>query len=238
MKIFGLIGVNLEHSFSKKYFDNKFSELKLHENKYENFEINDLESLKKLLTQNDIRGLNVTIPFKKKIISYLDKVSEDAKEVNAVNTIKIINGKMLGYNTDTIGFEKSINKILNNRNKALILGDGGASNAVKYVLKKKNIKYTTVTRNGEINYKSLNDEVIKESDLIINTTPLGTFPKINSFPKINYKMLNSKHLLYDLVYNPELTLFLKKGLEKGCKIKNGLEMLEMQAEESWKIWNN
>ena len=111
MKIFGLIGINLEHSFSKKYFENKFSELKLHENKYENFEINELESLKKLLTQNDIRGLNVTIPFKKKIISYLDKVSEDAKEVNAVNTIKIINGKMLGYNTDTIGFEKSINKI-------------------------------------------------------------------------------------------------------------------------------
>ena len=238
MQIFGLIGNKLEHSFSKKYFNQKFSKLQLHENRYENFEINNLKKLKKILTQNNIKGLNITIPFKQKIIPYLDNISKEALEINAVNTIKIIKDKMIGFNTDVVGFEKSIDKIINNRKKALILGDGGASNAIKYVLKKKKIKYIIVSRNGEINYHSLNDNIIKESDLIINTTPLGTFPKIELYPDINYTLLSEKHLLYDLVYNPELTVFLKKGLERGCKIKNGHEMLEIQAEESWKIWNN
>ena len=238
MEIFGLIGEKLEHSFSKKYFNKKFSKLGLHDNKYENFEINSLENLKKILSKNNIKGLNVTIPFKKIIIPLLDKISDEAKEINAVNTIKIVNGQTIGFNTDITGFEKSIDKEIDNRKKAIILGDGGASNAIKYVLEKKKIECVIVSRKGKVNYNSLHDDIIKESDLIINTTPLGTFPKISLFPNINYKILNEKHLLYDLVYNPKLTVFLKKGLERGCKVKNGYEMLEIQAEESWKIWNN
>ena len=238
MKKFGLIGKSLKHSFSKDFFNQKFKELNLDNYQYNNYEITHVNELVNLIKNTDIIGLNVTIPYKTKIIKILDKIDDKAKKIQAVNTIKIKNNKIIGYNTDVIGFEKSISPLIKGRKKALILGDGGASKTVQYVLNKKRIEYTVISRSGSKNYHNINKEDILNHTIIINTTPLGMFPNLESYPDIPYQYINKKHLIFDLIYNPEETHFLKKAKSKGCEIKNGLEMLKIQANESWKIWTN
>lgn len=236
MKTFGLIGKSLRHSFSFRYFNEKFLKEEINA-QYLNFELNHISDFQALITKKKISGLNVTIPYKKHIIPLLDKISNEAKEIGAVNTIKFINGKLIGYNTDIMGFTQSIYPILNDRNKALILGNGGAASAIKVALKKLEITYKTVNRNSAFDYSDITKEITELHSIIINTTPIGTYPETADYPKIPYKYLNKSHLLYDLVYNPTETKFLKYGKSKGAAIKNGLEMLQKQAEESWNIWN-
>ena len=237
MKIYGLIGNRLENSFSKEYFLNKFKEEKITNTKYLNFDLDDISKLPSFIKKNKINGLNVTMPFKEQVIPFLDDLSDDAKLIGAVNTIKIHKQKMIGYNTDHIGFRYSIQPILNKRKKALILGDGGASKAIKYALNKINIEYKTVNRNTSFDYSDLNEKIINYYDIIINTTPLGTLPEIKKYPKIPYEYINNQHLLFDLIYNPKETKFLKYGKKNNALTVNGLQMLKIQAEESWKIWN-
>ena len=241
-KIYGLLGKNIDYSFSKNFFSKKFKNENIN-CKYLNFDIQNISEFKSIISDKNISGLNVTIPYKEDVIKYIDKISSDAKSIGAVNTIKISNDKLTGYNTDHIGFSKSIEKIdgFKNIESALILGSGGASKAVQFALKKMNIKYTIVSRSNSIeciNYEQVSEKIIKNHKLIINCTPLGTFPNVERFPEIEYRFLSSFNILYDLVYNPEQSSFLIKGLKAGCKIKNGLEMLEIQAIESWKIWNS
>ena len=238
MRIFGLIGKNLSHSSSARYFNEKFLKEEITNTRYKNFKLKNISEFPKLIKENNISGLNITIPFKESIIPFLDKVSDAVKEIRAVNTIKNINGKLFGFNTDILGFEKSIYPLLQNKKTALILGDGGASKSIQYVLEKLNIHFKIVSRNSELDYHDLNKEIIENTDVIINSTPLGTYPKTEEFPNIPYQYLNSKHLLFDLVYNPEVSTFLSYGIRKNCSVKNGEEMLFLQAEESWRIWNS
>jgi len=241
-KIYGLLGKNIDYSFSKNFFSKKFKNENIN-CKYLNFDIQNISEFKSIISDKNISGLNVTIPYKEDVINYIDKISSDAKSIGAVNTIKISNEKLTGYNTDHIGFSKSIEKIdgFKKIESALILGSGGASKAVQFALEKMNIKYTIVSRSNSIeciNYDQVSEKIIKNHKLIINCTPLGTFPDIERCPEIDYGFLSRFNILYDLVYNPEQSSFLSKGLKAGCKIKNGLEMLEIQAIESWKIWNS
>ena len=238
---FGLIGKNIDYSFSKKYFSEKFKKENL-DCTYSNFDIENISQIESVLQKNGISGYNVTIPYKREIIKFLDEIDEVAKDIGAVNTIKKIDNKNIGFNTDSIGFEKSLIPLIKNKKPdcALILGTGGASKAVKYVLKKIKINYSTVSRKegkSEFIYENLNDVIINRFKMIINCSPVGTFPNINKCPNIPYKYLTKEHILYDLVYNPIESLFLRSGRELGCKTKNGLEMLEIQANESWRIWN-
>tara|TARA_B100000282_G_scaffold272401_1_gene227683 strand:+ start:273 stop:1010 length:738 start_codon:yes stop_codon:yes gene_type:complete len=238
---FGLIGKNIDYSFSKKYFSEKFKKENL-DCTYSNFDIENISLIESILQKNGISGYNVTIPYKQEIIKFLDEIDEVAKAIGAVNTIKKIDNKNIGFNTDCIGFEKSLIPLIENKkpDSALILGGGGASKAVKYVLKKIKINYSTVSRKegkSEFIYENLNDVIINRFKMIINCSPVGTFPNINKCPNIPYKHLTKEHVLYDLVYNPIESLFLRRGRELGCKTKNGLEMLEIQANESWRIWN-
>ena len=241
-KIYGLIGKNIDYSFSKNFFSKKFK----NENfncKYLNFDIQNISEFKSVISDKNISGLNVTIPYKEDVIKYIDEISSDAKSIGAVNTIKISNKKLTGYNTDHIGFTKSVEKIdeFKNIESALILGSGGASKAIQFALDNMNIKHTIVSRSNSIkciNYNQVSEKIIKNHKLIINCTPLGTFPEVEKCPKIDYRFLSPFNILYDLVYNPEQSSFLNKGVKAGCKIKNGLEMLEIQAIESWKIWNS
>ena len=238
---FGLIGKNIDYSFSKKYFSEKFKKENL-DCTYSNFDIENISLIESILQKNGISGYNVTIPYKQEIIKFLDEIDEVAKAIGAVNTIKKIDNKNIGFNTDCIGFEKSLIPLIENKkpDSALILGGGGASKAVKYVLKKIKINYSTVSRKegkSEFIYENLNDLIINRFKMIINCSPVGTFPNINKCPNIPYKHLTKEHILYDLVYNPIESLFLRRGRELGCKTKNGLEMLEIQANESWRIWN-
>lgn len=244
-KVFGLLGKNIAYSFSRGYFKNKFQKLQLNSCKYKNFDINTIDDFQNLINENDnLKGLNVTIPYKEAVIPFLDKLDKTAKKINAVNTIKFTKkGNLKGYNTDAYGFENSIKPLLKTyHKKALILGTGGASKAVAFVLKKNDIKFSFVSRNPttkkEISYESITESVLDSHHIIVNCTPLGTSPNIELCPNIPYQFLNEHHLLYDLIYNPEVTTFLKNGLEKGSSIKNGLEMLQLQAEESWRIWNS
>ena len=241
-KIYGLLGKNIDYSFSKNFFSKKFKNENIN-SKYLNFDIQNISEFKSVISDKNISGLNVTIPYKEDIIKYIDKISSDAKSIGAVNTIKISNEKLTGFNTDHIGFSKSIEKIngFKNIESALILGSGGASKAVQFALEKMNIKYTVVSRSNStecINYDQVSEKIIKNHKLIVNCTPLGTFPDVERCPEIEYRFLSPFNILYDLVYNPEQSSFLSKGLKAGCKIKNGLEMLEIQAIESWKIWNS
>ena len=238
---FGLIGKNIDYSFSKKYFSEKFKKENLNCT-YSNFDIENISLIESILQKNGISGYNVTIPYKQEIIKFLDEIDEVAKAIGAVNTIKKIDNKNIGFNTDCIGFEKSLIPLIENKkpDSALILGGGGASKAVKYVLKKIKINYSTVSRKegkSEFIYENLNDVIINRFKMIINCSPVGTFPNINKCPNIPYKHLTKEHVMYDLVYNPIESLFLRRGRELGCKTKNGLEMLEIQANESWRIWN-
>lgn len=238
MKTFGLVGKSLSHSFSSQYFSEKFYKENITNCQYLNFEIDDISNVKKLIPENDILGLNITVPYKTSIIPYLDGVSDESKEINAVNTVKIVNGKLYGFNTDIIGFKKSISPILDNRKTALVLGNGGSSKSVQYVLKNLDISFKVVSRKTKLEYQHVDKEIMATTDVIINCTPLGMYPETESYPKIPYDFLNSKHLLFDLVYNPKQSKFLTFGIAKNCIVKNGLEMLHIQAEESWNIWNN
>lgn len=241
-KIYGLIGKNIDYSFSKNFFSKKFKNENIN-CKYLNFDIQNISEFKSVISDKNIRGLNVTIPYKEDVIKYIDEISNDAKSIGAVNTIKISNKKLTGHNTDHIGFTKSIEKIdeFKNIESALILGSGGASKAIQFALDNMKIKYTIVSRSNSIkciNYNQVSEKIIKNHKLIINCTPLGTFPEIEKCPEIDYRFLSPFNILYDLVYNPKQSSFLRKGVKAGCKIKNGLEMLEIQAIESWKIWNS
>lgn len=238
MKTYGLIGKNISYSFSRNYFANKFKKEDIKNSQYINFDIDNLSELNNIFNTDNF-GFNVTIPYKEVIIPYLDSLDFHAEKIGAVNTIKIENEKKIGFNTDWIGFKKSIEPLLNSHHtKALILGTGGASKAVIYALDQLKIETLMVSRYGEISYEDLSEEIIQNHAIIINCTPVGTFPNVDAAPEIPYHFITKNHLAYDLIYNPAETLFLKKCKEKGAVVKNGLEMLEIQAEASWKIWNS
>lgn len=238
MKRFGLIGRNISHSFSKNYFTEKFKSEKREDSLYETFDLEEISEVEEIFKIDGLKGFNVTIPYKEQILPYLDELSPEAEKIGAVNCVKMQNEKRIGYNTDAYGFENSLEILLENHHKkALVLGDGGAAKAVKFVLEKLNISYKTVTRNGELNYSDLTRKHIENHLIIVNCTPLGTYPDVEAKPDIPYPFLTSEHLLYDLIYNPEKTLFLQLGEQNGAKTKNGLEMLVLQAEKSWEIWN-
>ena len=246
IKQLGLIGFPLSHSFSKKYFGQKFEKKNILTWQYDLFPLENIQELPALFeSRNNLVGINVTIPYKEQIIPYLDELDTAASEIGAVNTVKIVDGKRIGYNTDVYGFEKSLcdfmkasaNTAVKN---ALVLGTGGAAKAVVYVLKKLGIKAQMVSRskkNEVLSYSDLSTTTLNDFQLIINTTPLGMSPNIDAAPNIPYSQLTSAHLCYDLVYNPKKTVFLALGEKKGCPIKNGLEMLQLQAEKAWEIWN-
>ncbi len=242
MTRFGLIGYPLSHSFSRKYFTEKFEKEGLTDHVYDLFPIPSIDELPKVLAGNkDLAGLNVTIPYKQQVIRFLNN-SNIPVGVEACNCIKIENGKLSGNNTDIIGFEKSFKTLLKpHHKKALVLGNGGATAAVIHVLKKLGIDFKIVSRKihegSTLTYSELTEKIIRENSVIINATPLGTFPDINVSAPIPYDAITADHYLFDLIYNPEKTLFLKKGEEKGATVKNGYDMLQIQAEESWKIWN-
>jgi shikimate dehydrogenase len=240
MRKFGLIGYPLSHSFSQKYFTEKFAREGISNCRYDNFPIADISELKNIISSNpDLEGLNVTIPYKLQVISFLDESKN--LPISACNCIKISSGKLSGFNTDVTGFELSLKTRLKaNHRKALILGKGGASEAVRFVLGRLGIEFIQVSRqpsSGELAYDQVTVKIIRDHLLIINCTPLGMYPNIESFPPIPYEPLGGNHLLFDLIYNPAKTAFLQKGEERGAAIQNGLEMLVIQAEESWKIWN-
>ena len=242
-KTYGLVGKSISYSFSEKYFTEKFKKNKIQNCTYKNFDLNNIKDLVSILKENDLKGLNITIPYKEQVLSYLDEIEDNAKLIGAINTIKINKDKTLtGYNTDFIGFINTLRPHINsNCKKALILGTGGASKAIEYGLKKLNIESKKVSRNkkkGDLTYLEIDSDLIKEYQIIINTTPLGTYPDIENYPDIPYKYLTKKHICYDLIYNPDETKFLRKSKKKGAITINGLRMLEIQAEESWKIWNN
>lgn len=245
MRKFGLIGKNISYSFSRNYFKNKFKKENIDDATYVNFDLENIlhfdEQTKKL---TDIAGFNVTIPYKESIIPYLDKLNKKAKEIGAVNTIKISKkGKFVGYNTDYYGFKKSLKPHLKKHHKkALILGTGGASKAVAYALRQLDIDYGFVSRTSSSNvrytYDSLTEDIVSSHSILINCTPLGTHPNIEDCPNIPYQGISKKHILFDLIYNPELTTFLSMGKVQKATIINGLQMLELQAEKAWRIWNN
>lgn len=235
---YALLGKSLSHSFSEQYLSEKFFKEGIKNTEYINLELDNLNNLKDKIKELNLSGFNVTIPYKIEIISKLDFISNQAKTINAVNTVKVIEGKLHGFNTDVVGFTKSISPLLNKRRKALVLGNGGSSKAIQFALQKLNISWKVVSRNTDFDYRQITKKTIDSVEIIINCTPLGTYPKIEEYPQLPYNLLNSKHLLYDLVYNPKQTKFLTFGLANNCSIKNGEEMLVLQAEESWKIWNS
>ncbi|MBI9053104.1 MAG: shikimate dehydrogenase [Bacteroidales bacterium] len=247
MKLYGLIGKSLTHSFSLSYFKEKFIKEGIEDAYYNLYPLQTIDEFNQLITDSsELSGLNVTIPYKTEVIPFLDYLDNAAKEIGAVNTIKFNREnsklKLYGYNTDCLGFWESLKPILNeNHKKALILGTGGSSKAVSYSLRKANIQCLFASRNpiqeNSISYDQINEQILQDYTIIINTSPLGMFPETDKYPNIPYKLVSSKHILYDLIYNPNQTVFLKKGQEQGAVIKNGLEMLKIQANYSWKIWN-
>ena len=239
---YGLIGKDISYSFSKKFFTRKFINEGLNNCSYENYDINSISELLEVINDTKIKGLNVTIPYKESVIELLNHIDPIAKKIGAVNTIKIDKqNKLLGYNTDYIGFKQSLESNISNQKRALILGTGGASKAIVYALKTLNIKTLLVSRKKReesINYEDISNQVIKDHTIIINCTPLGTYPNIEDCPKIPYHYITKRHLCYDLIYNPIKTKFLILSEKEGASIINGNEMLENQAIESWKIWNS
>lgn len=239
---FGLVGRHISYSFSKGYFSRKFAALHLENYSYENFDLPDISDFPALREQHpDLKGVNVTIPYKESVIPYLDELDPGAAAIGAVNTIHFSQGKAIGYNTDVYGFQQAITPMLRPwHTRALILGTGGASKAVAFVLRELHIAPVFVSRNpnpGQVPYAALNSELLERHTLLINTTPLGTFPNIEDKPPIPYHCLTSRHLLFDLIYNPGKTAFLAAGEARGAQISNGLRMLELQAEKAWEIWN-
>jgi len=247
MDNYGLIGKNISYSFSRRYFASKFEKEKIANASYVNFDSQTIEEVEEYLSNTTIHGFNVTIPYKEEIIPYLDYVDVNAHSIGAVNTIKRTDsGKLIGYNTDYIGFKQSFLEYcgdffsnISMAKKALILGTGGASKGVIYALQQLGVHCTCVSRNTSENilsYTNLSEAVLREHTLIVNCTPLGTSPDIDAFPDIPYEYINESHILYDLIYNPEKTRFLEKGEHRGATIISGLRMLELQAEASWEIW--
>lgn len=246
MRTLGLLGFPLQHSFSAAYFQQKFLQEDLAGIEYINLEYSDLaEAVVALRERPNLVGFNVTIPYKTQILPYLDELDPTAAEILAVNTVRVNDGKWVGYNTDVIGFEASLVGFLRQYNlipslRALVLGTGGASKAVHFVLKKLGIPFISVSRNPAPNsysFEQVTHDILVSTHLIINTTPLGTFPKVDTFPKLPYNSLSPKHLLFDLVYNPPVTAFMQQGVYAGCAAINGYEMLVGQAEAAWSIWN-
>lgn len=244
MRKFGLIGKDISYSFSQNYFTLKFKDENIKDATYQNFDLQTIKDFKNQVLKTDhLAGLNVTIPYKESIIPFLDSLDKKAKKIGAVNTIKFTKkGSLKGYNTDIYGFKKSIKSHLKKHHKkALILGTGGASKAIAFVLKELNIKYSFVSRQASnkanYTYNTLTEDIISKHQIIINCSPVGTFPNVDDAPNIPYKGITSKHILFDLIYNPSETLFLKQGKNKGAVILNGYNMLVFQAEKSWKIWN-
>ena len=239
---YGLIGKNINYSFSKKYFNDKFLKENITNCSYENYDLQSIKDFKNIIKDDAIKGLNVTIPYKEEIIELVNKIDPIAKKIGAINTIKIHDKDIIeGYNTDYIGFVMSLKNIISNQKKALVLGTGGASKAIIFGLNSIGVKSTIVSRDkreGVISYSELSKKVIEENTIIINCTPLGTFPEVQECPKIPFEFLSSNHICYDLIYNPEKTKFLLKSEKMGATIINGKKMLENQANESWKIWNS
>lgn len=245
MDKYGLIGYPLGHSFSVSYFNQKFADEDINA-KYENFEIENIDILPEILDQNpELRGLNVTIPYKQKVMDYLDAISPEASAIGAVNVIRVTHEgnrtKLKGFNSDVIGFTKSIEPMLEKfHRKALVLGTGGASKAIDYGLKSLGLDTVYVSRyqrSGTIQYKDVTPEVIKEYNVIVNCTPCGMYPHVEECPQLPYEAMDSHTILYDLIYNPDETLFMKRGAAQGANVKNGLEMLLLQAFASWEFWN-
>ena len=242
MKRYGLIGHPLKHSQSRFYFNEKFEYEGL-DCRYQHFDLKSLDELHEVMTTYpDLCGFNVTIPYKEAIIPLLDEIDETAQQVGAVNVVKITDGKLKGYNTDVYGFEQLLNRATNGKAiaHALVLGTGGASKAVQFVLKQKGIPFSTVSRDaekGDFTYDTLNDEVLRQNHLIINTTPLCMSPYVDAFPDLHYQALGNKHILIDLIYNPKETAFMELGKTWGAKVYNGMQMFEEQAKKTWEIFN-
>ncbi|WP_284460757.1 shikimate dehydrogenase [Chryseobacterium sp.] len=237
-KKIGLIGRNISYSFSKKFFENKFQKLMLKGFTYDIIDLNEIDEVEHLFSSPELLGFNVTIPYKEKIIDYLDELSDEAEKIGAVNCVLIRDGKKTGYNTDAFGFEKTL--FLHKQptqDKALILGNGGAAKAVKYILDKNNIPSKIISRNTEINFENLDQETVKEHKIIIQCTPVGTFPNVEDCLSFPFDAISSDHLVIDLIYNPNYTKFIINAAEKGAKTVNGYYMLEQQAEKAWEIWN-
>ncbi|MBQ9666748.1 MAG: shikimate dehydrogenase [Bacteroidaceae bacterium] len=243
METYGLIGYPLGHSFSRKFFTEKFAK-EGREAQYLNFEIPNIEEFPDVVKNNPgLRGLNVTIPYKQQVMQYLDGISEEAKAIGAVNVVKVSKEGLIGYNSDVIGFVNSIRPLLKpHHKKALILGTGGASKAIHYGLTKKlgmeTLFVSRSARDGVITYNDITPDTLKEYEVIVNCSPVGMFPHVDECPALPYEAMSEANLLYDLVYNPEETLFMKKGAEQGATVKNGLEMLHLQALASWDFWGN
>jgi len=237
----GLLGKSLDHSFSRTYFHDKFERENLRQHTYTNFEIENINRFPELLKNNpQLNGMNVTIPYKQEIIPFLNHLSAEAEQIGAVNTIKISDSRLIGHNTDIYGFEKSLKPLLKNHHKqALVLGTGGAAKAVTFVLNKLGIEYHFVSRNPiqrEFDYHHASS-VLDDFNLVINTTPLGTYPKTSEIPPLALDKVSENHLFYDLIYNPPETAWLKAAAQRGAQVKNGYEMLVLQAEKAWEIWN-
>ena len=244
MSLYGLIGYPLGHSFSKQYFTEKFEKEGINA-VYETFPIASINDFPALLKAHPgLKGLSVTIPYKEQVLQFITELSEEVKAIGATNSIKIVGDKLIAYNTDMVGFRQSFVKLLKpSHKKALVLGTGGAAKAVQYVLKQLSIDFITVTRSevlkpGLINYKMIDEKMMREYTVVINCSPAGMQPNIDTYPDIPYELVTPAHYLYDLVYKPAETLFLKKGKAQGALVENGHEMLLIQAEESWKIWNS
>lgn len=242
MRLYGLLGYPLSHSFSQKYFTEKFQALGLTNISYENFSLPSIDALQNILDHRQgLEGFNITIPYKKGVLAFLDQASQAVQEIGACNCVRIVNGKRFGYNTDVVGFEQTLAPFLKpHHSKALILGTGGASAAVEWVLKKRGIDYLSVSRTASANaiaYEQIDEAMMTTHTLVINTTPLGMYPNVDACPNLPYQFMNQQHHLFDLVYNPAETQFLSKGKAQGASIQNGWEMLILQAEESWRIWN-
>ena len=243
MRRFGLIGRNISYSFSPGYFREKFNREGIQDSVYEVFDLPDIKGLPKLLEKYpDLKGLNVTIPYKEEVLPYLHDVDLEARQIGAVNTIRISENHLRGYNTDLIGFKASLQPLLEPQDQAaLILGTGGASKAIAYGLEQLGISYRFVSRTprpGQLHYTDLNPQILGDHSILVNCTPLGTHPDVEACPPIPYEGLSPSHLLYDLIYNPEQTEFLKRGGAIGARTKNGLEMLQLQADASWELWNS
>ncbi|OYU55850.1 MAG: shikimate dehydrogenase [Chitinophagaceae bacterium BSSC1] len=242
MRLYGLLGYPLSHSFSQKYFTEKFQNLGLKDAAYENFSLPNIDALQDILDhRHGLEGFNITIPYKKAVLAFLDQASQAVIEIGACNCVRIVDGKRIGYNTDVVGFEQTLAPFLKPHHQhALILGTGGASAAVEWVLRKLGIAYKSVSRTASettITYEQIDQATMELHNLIINTTPLGMYPNIDASPNLPYQFMNEQHHLFDLVYNPTETQFLAKGKAQGASIQNGWEMLILQAEESWRIWN-
>lgn len=243
MRRFGLIGKTLKHSFSKTYFERKFADEGIDDCRYDNFELESIEQFQNLISSTPgLEGVNVTIPYKEEVLQFLNFKNEIVEKIGACNCIKIKDGQLYGYNTDTIAFKNSLQKkMLPHHKCALILGSGGASKAVQHALLELNIDFLIVSRHkkeNQLGYEDVGKDAIECHQVIINTTPLGMYPNVDQDPPIFYSAITSQHLLYDLTYNPPKTKFLQQGEAKGAVIVNGYEMLVAQAEESWRIWNS